>query len=286
MAQRTPIKIPTEAESETGAGVSVPSQPPMPAVRRPTPVTNALLLGQQLADALGAARALIHRTPTDPAVMVDGLRRWYYALDPAQRDRLLWRRFDEAKQTHARLEQAIHIVRETLGVERPALGQAQAEHEALATRRLPATIEEEATGIRGDAVRRYLSVGIECQQRAAAIDELERLLPPPEQALGPLTEAVTRVLEAVVTVDREALVHRLRENGELEHLRAQLERLRTMASTHAAEIGEWSQVSGRPVRVPRVMFPWPPAAIWDALLAEAVEAPELIWDDDPKRPGI
>lgn len=56
--------------------------------------------------------------------------------------------------------------------------------------------------------------------------------------------------------------------------------------THAAEIDEWSQVSGRPVRAPRVMFPWPPASVWDALLAEAVEAPELIWDDDPKRPGI
>jgi hypothetical protein len=28
------------------------------------------------------------------------------------------------------------------------------------------------------------------------------------------------------------------------------------------------------------MFPWPSAAIWDALLAEALEAPELAWDDE------
>jgi len=134
--------------------------------------------------------------------MVDGLRRWYYALDPAQRDRQLWRRFEEATQTHARLEQAIHIARETLDVERPALVQAQAEHEALATRPLPATIEEEASGIRADAVRRYQSVGIECQQRAAAITELERLLPAPEQTLGQLPDVTARVLEAVGTVDR------------------------------------------------------------------------------------
>jgi hypothetical protein len=205
--------------------------------------------------------------------MVDGLRRWYYSHDPAERDRLLWRRFEEARQTHTRLEQAIQVAREALDVERPALGQAQAEHGALATRRLPATIEEEASGIRGDAVRRYQSVGIECQQRAAAIAELERLLPASEQTLGPLTEAVTRVLEAVGTVDGEAFVGRLRESGELEHLRARFERLRTMANTHAAGIHEWSQRIGRPVRVPRIIFPWPPAAIWDALLANAVRTP-------------
>src|SRR6266850_2276219 len=219
MAPRTPIKISTEAEPEA-VSTTVQPEPSMPAVRRPAPVTNAVALGRQLADALLEARALINRTPTDLAVMVDGLRRWYYSHDPTQRDRLLWRRFEEAKQTHARLEQAIHIAREALDIERPALGQAQAEHEALATRRLPATIEEEASGIRGDAVRRYLSVGIECQQRAAAIAELERLLPAPEQTLGPLTEAVTRVLEAVGTVDCEAFVHRIRESGELEQLRS------------------------------------------------------------------
>jgi hypothetical protein len=285
---RTPIKVPTEADGEAAAApiVIVRPEAPMPFVRRPGPVTNAIALGQQLADALLAARALIHRTPTDLTIMVDGLRRWYYSHDPAERDRLLWRRFEEARQTHTRLEQAIQAAREALDVERPALEQAQAEHEALAARRLPATVQEEASNARPEAVRRYLSVGIECQQRAAALAELERLLPAPEQALGPLTEAVTRVLEAVGTVDREALVRRLRESGELEHLRSRVERLRTMANTHAAEIDEWRQRLNRPVRVPRVMFPWPPAPVWEALLAEAVEAPELIWDDDPKRPGI
>jgi hypothetical protein len=95
-----------------------------------------------------------------------------------------------------------------------------------------------------------------------------------------LADATVRLLEAVVTVDREAFVRRLRESGELEHLRSRFERLRTMANTHAAEIDDWSQRVGRPVRVPRIMFPWPSAAIWDALLAEALEAPELVWDDD------
>ncbi len=280
---RTPITVSvTEAQEAVLSEQAQQGCPPAePFVRRPGPVTNAIALGQQLADALLAARALIHRTPTDLTIMVDGLRRWYYGHDPAERDRLLWRRFEEAKQTHARLEQAIHIARETLDVERPALGQAQAEHEALATRRLPATIEEEASGIRADAVRRYQSVGIECQQRAAAITELERLLPAPEQTLGPLKEAVTRVLEAVGTVDCEAFVHRVRESGELEQLRSRFERLRTMANTHAAEIDEWSRRVGRPVRVPRVRFPWPPPAVWDALLDAPTEAPKLIWDDDP-----
>jgi len=210
MAQRTPIKIPMEAEPEAGR-VSVPSKPPISLVRRPAPVTNALLLGQQLADALGAAQALINRTPSDPAVMVDELGRWYYTLHPDERERLLWQRFAEAKQTHARLEHAIKVSRGALDVERSALVQAQAEHEALAIRRLPATVEEEATNARSEAVLRYQSLSTECQQRAAALTELERLLPAPEQALGLLTEAVTRVLEAVGTVDREAIVRRLRE---------------------------------------------------------------------------
>jgi len=284
MAPRTPIKIATEPEP--AAAVNVPAEPPMPFVRRPGPVTNAIALGQQLADALLAARTFINRTPTDPTVMVDQLRRWYYGHDPADRDRLLWRRFEEARQTHTQLEQAIHVTREALDVERPALGQAQAEHEALAARPLPATVQEEATNARPEAVRRYLSVGVECQQRAAAIAELERLLPAPEQALGPLTEALTRLLEAVGTIDREALVRRLRESGELEQLRSRFERLRAMANTHAAEIDEWSQRVGRTLRIPGVAFPWPSAAIWDRLLAEGVEAPQLVWDDDPKRPGV
>ena len=255
-------------------------------VRRPAPVTNALLLGQQLAEARGAARALIDRTPTDLAVMVEELRRWYYTLHPDERERLLWQRFTEAKQRHARLQHAIEVVREALEVERPALVRAHAERDTLAIRPLPATIEEEASGIRADAVRRYQSVGIECQQREDAIAELERLLPSPEQTLGQVTVAIGRVLEAVVTIDREALVRRLRENGELEHIRARFDRLTTMANTHSGEIDEWNQRVGRPVRVPRIVFPWPSAAIWDALLAEAVEAPKLVWDDDPKRPGV
>jgi chromosome segregation ATPase len=205
--------------------------------------------------------------------------------DPAQRDRLLWRHFEEAKQTHARLEHAIQLAREALDVERPALVQAQAEHEALATRPLPTTIEEEASGIRADAVRRYQSVGIECQQRAAAVAELERLLPAPEQALGPLTEAVTGVLEAVETVYREAVAHRVSESGELEHFRSRFERLRAEANAHAAEIEEWSQRVGRPLRIPRIAFSWPPDPVWQALLDSAVEGPKLVWDDDSMPPS-
>jgi hypothetical protein len=128
-------------------------------------------------------------------------------------------------------------------------------------------------------VRRYQSLGLERDARQAARAELERLLPAPEQTVSLLVEATVRLLEAVVTIDREAFVRRLHESGELEHLRSRLERLRTMANTHAAEIDEWSQRVGRPVRVPRIIFPWPSAAIWDALLAEAVEAPELVWDE-------
>jgi hypothetical protein len=284
MAPRTPIKIPMEAEPAT-VSTSVPPEPSMPALRPPTPVTNALLLGQQLADALLAARALINRTPTESAVMIEQLRRWYYAHDPAQRDRLLWRHFEEARETHLRLDHAIQLARDALDLERPLLVQAQAERDTLATRPLSATVEEEASQPRSEALRRYQSLSSECQQRAAAITELERLLPAPEQTLGQLTEAIARVLEAVVTVDREALVRRLRESGELEHLRSRFERLRTMANTHAAEIDEWTQRLGRPLRVPRVAFPWPSAAIWDALRAEAVEAPKLVWDDDPNRPS-
>ena len=253
---------------------------------RPSTVTNAILLGQQLAEALHAARTLMERTPTDPAVMVEQLRRWYYTQHPDERDRLLWQRFLDARSTHAKLEHAIQVAREALDVERSALVQVQAERDALAARPLPTTIEEEATNARPESVRRYQSLSTECQQRAAAITELERLLPAPEQALGPLTEAVTRVVEAVGTVHSEAFVHRVRESGELEQLRSRFERLRLMANTHAAEIDEWSQRVGRPLRVPRVVFPWPSAAIWDGLLAEGVEAPQLVWDEDPRRSGV
>lgn len=97
-----------------------------------------------------------------------------------------------------------------------------------------------------------------------------------------MAEATIRLLEAVVTIGREAFVRRLHESGELEYLRSRLERLRTMANTHAAEIDELSRRVGCPLRVPRIIFPWPPA---DTLLAEAVEPPQLVWDDDLKRPA-
>jgi len=102
------------------------------------------VVGQQLAQAFGAAQALINRIPRDPDAAIRDLRRWYARQYPAERDRLLWQRFLDAKSTHAQLEQAIHGVREALDVERSVLVQAQAEREILAARPLPATIEEEA----------------------------------------------------------------------------------------------------------------------------------------------
>jgi hypothetical protein len=261
-----------------------PDSSPVRATHRST-VINAILFGQQLAEALRAARTLMERTPTDLTVMVEHLRRWYYSQHPDERDRLLWQRFLDAKSTHARLEQAIQGTREALGVERSALGQAQAERETLAVRPLPATIEEEATGTRPETVRRYQSLSGECQQRAAAIAELERLLPAPEQTFGQLPAVIARVLEAVVTVDREALVRRLRESGELEQLRARLERLRVMANTHEAQINEWSQRVGRPLRVPDIVFPWPPPLVWEALISPSAEAPRLRWNDEPNGPN-
>jgi hypothetical protein len=131
-------------------------------------------------------------------------------------------------------------------------------------------------------MRRYQALGLERDARQAAIAELERLLPSPEQTLSLLAEATGRLLAAVVTIDREAFVRRVRESGELEHLRSRFERLRTMANTHAAEIDQWRQRVGRPVRVPQVAFPWPSAAVWQALLDPVVDGPELVWDEDPK----
>lgn len=284
MAQRTPIKIPMEAEPEAGS-VSVPSKPPMPLVRRPAPVTNALLLGQHLADALGAARALINRIPSESAVMVDQLRRWYYGHDPAHRDRLLGRHFEEARETHVRLEQAIQRAREALDLERPLLVQAQAEREALATRRLPATVEEEATNARPEAVLHYQSLSTECQQRASAIAELERVLLARDDTIDRSRDTTTRVLEATITVEREAFVRRVRESSELEHLRTRFERLQAAAQEHDAEVAEWSQRAGRPLRVPSIELPWPAPTIWKSLLDTPVESPRLVWSDDPNSPG-
>jgi hypothetical protein len=242
-------------------------------------------LGQQLAHAFGAARALIDRIPKDRDVTIEELRRWYYRQHPVERDRGLWQRFTEAEQTYARLASATRVAREALDGERAALKQAEAERKLLAAQRLPATVEEEATDRRPDTVRGYQLTGFECQKRQAAIAELERLLPAPEQTLNPLTEATARLLEAVVTVAREAFVRHVRESGELEHLRARFERLRAMAKTHEAEIEEWSRRAGWQLRVPRVAFPWPAAAAWDALLGAPADALELVWEDDPHAPS-
>jgi hypothetical protein len=54
---------------------------------------------------------------------------------------------------------------------------------------------------------------IECQQRQAASAELERLLPGREQRLTDLGLATAHVLAAVVTLEREAFVQRVRESA-------------------------------------------------------------------------
>jgi len=188
-----------------------------------------------------------------------------------------------AEQTHARLEQAVQAVREAFDIEQHALAKAQAECDTLTTQPRPATIEQEAKGNRADTVRRYQALRAECQERAAALAELERLLRAPEQTTDELTEAVVSLLEAVVTLDREAVVRRL--SAELEHIRVWFERLGTAADAHAGEIAEWSQRIGRPVRAPQIAFSWPPASAWQALLAAAVEPPTLEWDDAPRASG-
>jgi len=277
-------KIERPTPGPASAVSSVEQQTPSSSPRRP-PVTNVMMVGQQLAQAFGAAQVLIDRIPRDLDATIEELRRWYYRQHPAERDRLLWQRFTGAEQMYGRLESAVGVAREALEMERLALIQVDVERNALATHPLPATVEDAATEPGVEPVRRYQSLGLERDARQAALAELERLLPAPEQTLGQLPDVIARVLETVVTIDREALVRRVRESGELEHLRSRFERLRTMANTHAVEIDEWNQRVGRPVRVPRIMFPWPSAAIWDALLAEAVEAPELVWDHDRRPPS-
>jgi hypothetical protein len=244
------------------------------------PVTNVMLLGQQLAQALGPARVLIDRIPHDPDAAIEELRRWYYLQYPAERDRLLWQRFTGSEQIYERLGSAILAAREALDLERLALVQLEGERTALAADPLPATVEDAATEARVESVRRYQALGIERDARRAAIAELERLLPAPEHTLSLLTEATVRLLEAVVTIDREAFVRRVGESGELEQLRGRFERLTVTANIHAAKIDEWSQQIGRPLRIPQVAFPWPPAPVWQALLGSPTEAPELVWDDD------
>jgi hypothetical protein len=263
---------------------SVEQQRPSSSPRRP-PVTNVMLVGQQLAQAFGAAQALINRIPRDPDAAIRDLRRWYDRQHPDERDRLLWRCFLEAEQTYGHLHGAIEVARAALDAERLALIQVDVERNALATHPLPATVEDAATEPGVEPVRRYQSLGLERDARQAARAELERLLPAPEQTLGQLPDAIARVLETVVTIDREALVRRVRESGELEQLRSRFERLRAMTNTHGADIDEWSRRVGRPVRVPRIAFPWPPEPVWPALLGAPAEAPKLVWDDDRRPPS-
>jgi hypothetical protein len=255
--------------------------PSSPSSSRP-PVTNVMVVGQQLAQALGPAQALVNRIPEDPKAAVEELRGWYARQHPTERDRLLWQCFLEAEQTYEHLERAIQGAREALDDEQRALAQVEAERHAFAAHPLPITVEGAATEARIEPVRRYQALGLERDARQAALTELERLLPPTEQTLSLLAEATVRLLKAVVTIDREMFVRRLRESGELEHLRSRFERLRTMANTHAAEIDEWSRRVGQPLRVPAIVFPWPAAAVWDALLGVPANVPELVWDEDPK----
>jgi hypothetical protein len=242
------------------------------------------VVGQQLAQALGPAQALVNRIPEDPKTAVEELRGWYARQHPAERDRLLWQCFREAEQTYEHLQGAIDIAREALDDEQRAVAQVEVERNALAAQPLPTTVEDAAAEARIEPVRRYQALGLECDARQTAIAELERLLSPPEQTLSPLANATVRLLEAVVTIDREAFVRRLHESGELEYLRSRFERLRTMATTHEPEIDKWSQRVGHPVRVPRIVFPWPSAAVWQAVLDPVVEGPEPVWHSDPKRP--
>jgi hypothetical protein len=244
------------------------------------------VVGQQLAQALGPAQALVNRLPDDPKATVEELRGWYARQHPAERDRLLWQCFREAEQTYEHLERVSQVAREAFNVEQRALAQVEAERHALAAQPLPTTVEDVAAEARIEPVRRYQALGLERDARQTALAEPERLLSSPEQTLSLLAEATVRLLKAVVTIDRDVFVRRLRESGELEQLRGRFERLRAMARTHEAEIEEWSRRGNRPLRVPRIVFPWPSAAIWDGLLAEGVEGPQLVWDDDPKRPGV
>jgi hypothetical protein len=116
----------------------------------------------------------------------------------------------------------------------------------------------------------------------AASAELERMERAPDQTMNELTEAIARLLEAVVTIEREAVVRRV--GAELEPIREWFARLGTAADAHESEIAEWNKRVGRRLRVPRIAFSWPPAAAWRALLDEAAEAPTLVWDADSEPP--
>jgi len=89
------------------SGRSAPSSADASTAPRAT-ATDALLLGQQLGEAVGAARILIDNAARERSVMIDLVRRWYHTQHSQERDRRLWLRFSDAAQIHTRLEQAIH----------------------------------------------------------------------------------------------------------------------------------------------------------------------------------
>jgi hypothetical protein len=112
---------------------------PLSHLPRP-PIANVTLVGQQLAQAFGAAQALLHRLPTEPDRLITELRQWYYRQHPADRARLLWQRFVDAEETCHRLESVIQIAQQALDAERAALAQAETERAALAVQPLPTTV--------------------------------------------------------------------------------------------------------------------------------------------------
>lgn len=257
--------------------VQHPVQPPHSQQTRRATVTDALLLGQHLGEAVGAARTLIDKTAAAGSSLVAALRREYYGRHSDEGHHLLWLRFVYAQQIHARLEQAIQATHMALNAERSALVEAEAERSALATIPLPGTVEQEALEGRAAGVRLYKELCLECQQRTAAIADLEHILPGPEKVLPDLIATTARVLEAVVTIEREAFVQRVCDAHEFEHFRARLEYLHAMAHTHEAELAEWSQRAGRLLQVPSVKFPWPSPTVCRALLEVPVEGPTLVW---------
>lgn len=170
--------------AESRLSNSADQQAPLPSPSRP-PVTNVILLGARLADAFGPAQVLLNRTPSSPADLVENLRQWYYRQHPADRTRLLWQRFIDAEQMCDGLESAVQATREAIDVERDTLAQAEAERAALVDQPLPVTVGQEAARPRADVILRYEALQLECQQRQAALSEMERLVTEPERVWQP-----------------------------------------------------------------------------------------------------
>jgi len=42
----------------------------------------------------------------------------------------------------------------------------------------------------------------------------------------------------------------------------------------------------RPLRIPRITFPWPPAPVWKALLDTPAEGPKLVWREEPEASSV